>query len=169
MGLQGEIAAKDMDGTGARRPWRGWLPGSYEVHLRGTRPGRGSRGCWTAIDRQMHGVLSWWDCGGRSGRANRVRSSRTFLECGNVVITAVAAMGGRGQTTGWDWLIVHAPGAGGFSDICERRKYGEALKWGTSGGWWGIIDGRDCISNSFNTGRFCWLRRQVRPCTSGRG
>jgi len=29
-----------------------------------------------------------------------------------VVITAVAAMGGRGRTTGQDWLIVPAPGAG---------------------------------------------------------
>jgi len=29
-----------------------------------------------------------------------------------VVTTAVTAMGGRGRTTGWDWLIVPAPGAG---------------------------------------------------------
>jgi len=29
-----------------------------------------------------------------------------------VVITAVAAMGERGRTTRWDWLIVPAPWAG---------------------------------------------------------
>jgi len=29
-----------------------------------------------------------------------------------VVTTAVTAMGGRGRTTGQDWLIVPAPGAG---------------------------------------------------------
>jgi len=29
-----------------------------------------------------------------------------------VVTTSVTAMGGRGRTTGWDWLIVPAPGAG---------------------------------------------------------
>jgi len=29
-----------------------------------------------------------------------------------VVVTAVTAMGGRGRTTGRDWLIVPAPGAG---------------------------------------------------------
>ena len=29
-----------------------------------------------------------------------------------MVVTAVTAMGGRGWTTGWDWLIVPAPGAG---------------------------------------------------------
>jgi len=29
-----------------------------------------------------------------------------------MVITTVAAMGGHGRTTGWDWLIVPTPGAG---------------------------------------------------------
>jgi len=29
-----------------------------------------------------------------------------------VVVTAVTALGGRGRATGWDWLIVSAPGAG---------------------------------------------------------
>jgi len=88
------------------------LPGGYEVHLSGTRPGRGSRGCWAAIDRHIHGVLTSRDSGGRSAGASWARSSWTLLECGSVVVTAVAAMGGRGRTTGWDWLIVPAPGAG---------------------------------------------------------
>jgi len=93
---------------------RGRLPGGYEVHLKGTVPGRGSSGCWAAIDRQIHGVLTCWG-GGRitgSGGDRRGRSSRTFSECGSVVVTAVAATGGRGRTTGRDWLIVPAPGAG---------------------------------------------------------
>ena len=55
------------------------------------------------------------------------------------------------------------------SDICEQRKYDEAHKWGTSGGWRGIADGRVRISNSFYTERRGLLRRQVRPCVSGRG
>ena len=120
MGLEGERVAKALDRAGAQRPCRGWLPGSYEVHLRGTRPGRDSRGCWTALDRHLHGVLTWWDCKGRSGGANWVRSSRTLPECGSVVVTAVAAMGGRGRTTGWDWLIVPAPGAGGILTPVRR-------------------------------------------------
>ena len=41
-----------------------------------------------------------------------MRSSWTVFERGSVVVTAVAAMGGQGPTTGWDWLIVPAPGAG---------------------------------------------------------
>jgi len=120
LGIQGERATKALDGAGARGACRGWLPGSYEVHLIGTSPGRGSRGCWTAIDCHIHGVLNWWDCGGRSGGANGVWLSRTFFECGSVIITAVAAMGGRGQTTGWDWLIVPAPGAGGILPAMRR-------------------------------------------------
>jgi len=98
------------------RRWSSWdrLPGGYELHLKGTLPRRGSSRCWTAIDRQIHGVLTSWGGGWRAGSGGdrRGRSSRTFPECGSVVITAVAAMGRRGRTTGWDWLIVPAPGAG---------------------------------------------------------
>jgi len=80
----------------------------------GTRPGQGSSGCRAAIDRQIHGVLTGWGGGWRigSGGDRGGRSSRTFPECGSVVTTAVTAMGGRGRTTEWDWLIVPAPGAG---------------------------------------------------------
>jgi len=100
----------------------GRLPGGYEVHLKGTLPGRGSSGCWAAIDPQIHGVLTSWGRGWRAGSGGdrQSRSSRTFPECGSVVITAVAAMGGRGQTTGWDWLIVPAPGAGGILTSVSR-------------------------------------------------
>jgi len=37
-----------------------------------------------------------------------------------MVVTAVAAMGGRGRTTGWDWLIVPDPGAGGILASVSR-------------------------------------------------
>jgi len=37
-----------------------------------------------------------------------------------VVITAVAAMGGRGRTTGWDWRIVPALGAGWILTFVSR-------------------------------------------------
>ena len=37
-----------------------------------------------------------------------------------MVVTAVAAMGGRGRTTGWDWLIFPAPGAGGIVTSVRR-------------------------------------------------
>jgi len=91
----------------------GRLPGGH-VHLKGTLPGRGSSGCRTAIDRQIHGVWTGWGGGWRvgSGGDRRGRSSQTLPECGSVVTTAVTAMGGRGRTTGQDWLIVPAPGAG---------------------------------------------------------
>jgi len=92
----------------------GRLPGGYGVHLKGTLPRRGSSGCWAAIDRQIHGVLTGWGWGWRvgSGGDRRGKSSRTFPERGSVVTTAVTAIWGRGRTTGWDWLIVPAPGAG---------------------------------------------------------
>ena len=113
--LQGERTTRPVSSaTTCRGSSWGRLPGGYEVHLKGTRPGRGSSGCWAAIDRQIHGVLTGRGWGWRvgSGGARRGRSSRTFPECGSVVTTAVTAMGGRGWTTGWDWLIVPAPGAG---------------------------------------------------------
>jgi len=55
-------------------------------------------------------TLGFW--GGVSGGDSSSRSSQTLFEGGSVVITAVAAIGGRGRTTRWDWLIVPAPGAG---------------------------------------------------------
>ena len=78
--------------------------------------------CGAAIDRHIHGVLTRLDWGGRSGGNIWDRSSQIFLECGSVVVTAVAAMGGRGRVTGWDGLIVSAPGASGIltSVSCER-------------------------------------------------
>jgi len=101
---------------------RGRLPGSYEVHLKGTLPGWGSSGCRTAIDRQIDGVLTCWGGGRRAGSGGdrQGRSSRTFSECGSVVVTAVAATGGRGRTTGRDWLIVPAPGARGILTSVRR-------------------------------------------------
>jgi len=112
--LQGERTTEAVSSPRTRgRPGWGRLPGGYEVHLKGTRPGRGSRACRVAIDRQIHGVLSGWGGAWRvgSGWDRRGRSSRTFPECGSVVTTAVTAMGGRGRTTGWDWLIVPSPRA----------------------------------------------------------
>jgi len=107
-------------GTGGRSG-RGGLSGC-QVHRKGTRPGRGSSGCWAAIDRQIHGVLTGWGGGWRvgSGWDRRGRSSRTLPEGGSVVVTAVTAMGGRGRTTGWDWLIVPATGAGGILTSVSR-------------------------------------------------
>jgi len=102
------------------RSCRGWLPRGHEVHHSGTRPGRGSRGCWATIDGHIHGLLTRQDWGGRSGGASWVRSSRTFLGSGSVVVTAGAALGGRGRTTGWDWFIVHAPGTGGILTCVSR-------------------------------------------------
>ena len=101
--------------------WRR-LPGGYEVHLKGTLPGRASSGCWDALDRQIHGVLTSRGGGWRAGSGGdrRERSSRTFPECGSVVVTAVTAMGGRGRTRGWDGLIVPARGAGGILASVSR-------------------------------------------------
>jgi len=121
--LQGERTAEAVSSAraGGGSSW-GRLPGGYEVELKGTLPGRRSSGGWAAIDRQIHGVLTSWGGGWRAGSGgnSRGRSSRAFPECGSVVITAVAAMGGRGRTTGWDWLIVPAPGAGGILTSVSR-------------------------------------------------
>jgi len=110
--LQGEWTAKALSGTGARRSSRRGLSGGHKVHLTGTRPARGSRGCLVAIDGHIHGVLTLGFWGLRSGEASRSRSSRTFLKGGTLVITAVAAMEGRGRTKRLDWLIVPAVGTG---------------------------------------------------------
>jgi len=120
LGLQGERTPKALNGARTRGSSRGWLPGGYKVHLSGTRPCRGSRGCRAAIDWHIHGGLTRWDCGCRSDGASWARSSRTFLECGSVVVTAVASMGERGRTTGCDWLIVCAPGEGGILASVRR-------------------------------------------------
>ena len=88
------------------------LSGGYEVHLTGTRPTQRRRLYFVGIDDNIYGVLTLGHRGRRSGGDNRLRSSQTLFEGGSVVITAVAAMGGRGRTTGRDWLIVPAPGAG---------------------------------------------------------
>ena len=47
---------------------RGRLPGGDEVHLKRTLPGRGGSGCWAAIDRQIHGVLTCWGGAGEPVR-----------------------------------------------------------------------------------------------------
>jgi len=131
-GLQGERTAKASNCAGARMPYRVWLPGGDQGHFRGTRPGRGSRGCWAAIHCHIHGLLTSRDWGGRSGGASRARSSWTFFECGSGVVTAVAAMGGRGRGIGWDWLIVSAPGAGGILTSVRRAsmvKRTDGARW----------------------------------------
>jgi len=85
---------------------------SYEVQLNGTRPARGSSQCLVTLDGHVHAVLTHGCWCGRSGGDSRSWSSWTLFEDGSVVITAVSAMGGRGQPTRLDWLIVSAPGAG---------------------------------------------------------
>jgi len=55
------------------------------------------------------------------------------------------------------------------SDICEPREYDEAHKWGTWGGWQGIVYWRVGIFNCFYTGTLWRRRRQVRHCVSERG
>ena len=115
--LQGERTTKTV--SSARTPRgssRGRLSGGHEGYIKGTLSGRGSSGCRTALDRQIHAVLTGWvgGWGTGSGGARRGRSSRTFPEGGSVVIAAVAAMGGRGRATGWASLIVSAPATGGI-------------------------------------------------------
>ena len=51
-----------------------------------------------------------------------------------MVITAVAAMGGRGSTTGWDWLIVPAPRAGCLLTSVNRTSM---MKRTNRAGWVG--------------------------------
>jgi len=70
LGLQGERTAKFLSCTGTQRSCRGWMPGSYEVQLSGTRAGQGSRGCWAAIDCHVIGVLTRRDWRARSGGAS---------------------------------------------------------------------------------------------------
>jgi len=121
----------------------GMLPGGYEVHLKGTLPSRGSSGCWAAIDRQIHGVLPGWGGGRRTGSGGDRwgRSSRTFPKCGSVVSTTVAAMGGRGRTTGWDWLIVPAPGAGWILTSMSRASMMKRTNGARGVGGWASLMG----------------------------
>jgi len=117
------LGGEDRQSLKWNQAWRaclGGLSGGYEVHLTGTRPARGSSGCLVAIDGRFHQVLTLGFWGGRSGGDSRSRSSRTLLEGGSGVITPVAAMGGRGRTTGWDSLIVPAPGAGWILTFVSR-------------------------------------------------
>ena len=159
-------SARTCGGSG----WGG-LPGGYEIHLKGTLPGWGSSGCRTAIDRQIHRVLTGWGGGWRvgSGWDRRGRSSRTFPECGSVVTTAVTAMGGARSDNRMGLAYCSRSWGRLDSGICEPRGYDEAHKWGTWGGWRGIVDGHVRISSSSYTGRFWRRRRQVRPCVSERG
>jgi len=56
--LQGERTPKALSGTGAWRACSRELSRGYAVHLTGTRPARGSRGCLVTIDDHVHGVLT---------------------------------------------------------------------------------------------------------------
>jgi len=104
--------AQSLEWNGGVEALPGWLSRGHEVNLTGTPPARGSRGYLVTIDGHIQGVLTLRFWVGRSGGDSRSRSSRTLFEGGSVVITEVAVMGGRGWTTGWDWLIVPAPGIG---------------------------------------------------------
>ena len=73
-----------------------------------------------AIDGHVHGVLTLGLRGGRSGGASQSRSSRTLLEGGSMVVTAVTPMGGRGRTAGWDGFMVPAAGARGILASVSR-------------------------------------------------
>ena len=70
LGLQGERTATALNCTRTQWSCWGWLPRGHEVHLSGTRPGRGSRGCCAAIDGHIHAVFTRRDWGGRSGAAS---------------------------------------------------------------------------------------------------
>ena len=118
--LQWERATKALNRSGARRPCQERLSESHQVHLTETHPGWGSRGCRAAIDCHIHGVLTWLVRGGSSGGDSSERSCWTFFECGRVVVTAVAEMGGRARATECDWLIVSAPWAGGILTSVSR-------------------------------------------------
>jgi len=122
------------------RACRRGLSGGYEVHLTGTRPTRGRRWDFVAIDDHIHGVLTLGHRATRSGGDNRLRSSRTFFEGGSVVMTAVAAMGGGGSGNRTGLAYCSRSGGRLGSHICVPREYGEADKWGTSGGWQGIAE-----------------------------
>jgi len=68
-------------------------------------------------------------------------SSRTFFECGSVVVTPVAAMGGPGRATEWDWLIVSAPGAGGILTSVSRASMMKRTEWARQVGGGGSLMG----------------------------
>ena len=109
---RGRGPPKALGRTREGRPGRWELSGGYGVHFAGTHRARGSNGCLVAIDGHIHAVWSLRLSGGRPGGDSRLRLSQTVLECGRIVVTAFATMGGRGRTTELDWLIVATPGAG---------------------------------------------------------
>jgi len=170
--LQGERTAKAV--SGARAQGTGWrrLPGG-QVHRKGTRPGRGSSGCWTPIDRQIHGVLTGWGWGRGwgvgSGGDRWWGSSRTFPERGSVVTTAVTAMGGRGRTTGWDRLIVPAPGAGWILASVSRASMVKRTNGAREVGCGASLMGVSVSPEVLTLGGSWRRRRQVQPYVSARG
>jgi len=136
--LQREMTAKALSGTGAWRAGPRGLYGGYQVHLTGTSAARGSRGFLVAIDGHVHGVLTLGPWGGRSEGDSWVRLSLTLFEGGSVVITAVATMGWRGRTTGWDWLIIPTPGADWILTSVSRASMMKRTNGAHGGGWLGI-------------------------------
>ena len=116
-------------GTRGGPSW-GRLPGGHEGHLKGARPGRGSSGCRTPIDREIHGVLTSWGGGWRvgSGGDRWGRLSRAFSERGSVVTTAVTAMGGARSDNRMGLAYCSRSWGRLDSGICEPCEYVEAHK-----------------------------------------
>ena len=78
--LQGERTTRAEGRAGAQRPCQEGSSWGYEVHLTGTRPARGSRGCLVAINGHVDRVLTQGLTGGRSGAVSRSRSRWTLLK-----------------------------------------------------------------------------------------
>ena len=115
------------------------------------------------LDQLGRGLASWF---GR-GQAGEVEpDTRCRWQCGHY---RSYSNGGARSDNRMGLAYCSRPWGMWDFDICEPREYGEAYKWGTWGGWRGIVDGRVRTSSSFYTGRFSRRRRQVRPCVSVRG